>query len=425
MTQLDNGGKRAIQRIAALAGLGLVLGVASAQAQQGIHSPVTPGQRATAQQAATRGVPLAELTADAPDEYTVRRGDTLWAISGKFLKAPWHWPELWGMNLQEIRNPHLIYPGQELYLERVNGRARLRVGRAVDGGEGPTVRVSPRNRVEALAARPIPTLHMSVIGPFLTEPLVVDQETFARAPRIVALSEDARVLIVQGDRAYARGPDGAPLLKTAGSPTEFRIFRSATPLKDPVTGEILGYEGQYVGRARLVSGERESTEPLEESSSPPAAGNFNDQAPVGPLKFLPIPATVDIVASKEEIRAGDHLLPEPPAQYTNFVPHAPAEAVDARVVSIYGNAVRFAGSNQVVAINKGARDGLESGDVLEVLTTGRRVVDKTDTQHELMQLPDERNGLAMVFKVFDRVSYVLVMEATGPIQVNDRLVNPR
>ncbi|TAN12727.1 MAG: LysM peptidoglycan-binding domain-containing protein [Burkholderiaceae bacterium] len=426
MTQLDNGGKRVRRWGAALTGLGFVFAGVPAYAQQGIHSAVTSGQRATAQHVAARGVPLSELAPNAPDQYTVRRGDTLWAISGKFLKAPWHWPQLWGMNLQQIRNPNLIYPGQELFLERVNGRALLRVGRAInDGGEGPTVRVSPRNRVEALAANPIPTLQMSVIGPFLAEPLVVDDNTFAHAPRIVALGDDARALIAQGDRAYARGPDGAPLLKTATGPTEFRIFRSATPLKDPITGEILGYEGQYVGQARLVKGESESTEPVQDAAAPPAAGEASFQPPAGPPKYLPIPATIDIVSSKEEIRAGDHLLPEPPPSYIHFVPHAPAEPVDARVVSIYGNAVRFAGSNQVVAINKGERDGIEDGQVLEVLSTGRKMVDKTDAQHEMMQLPDERNGLAMVFKVFDRVSYVLVMQATHPIQVNDRMVNPR
>ncbi len=425
MTQLDNGGKRVPRWGAALAGLGFVLAGVPAYAQQGIHAPVTSGQRATAQHVAARGVPLSELAPNAPDQYTVRRGDTLWAISGKFLKAPWHWPQLWGMNLQQIRNPNLIYPGQELFLERVNGRALLHVGRAInDGGEGPTVRVSPRNRVEALAANPIPTLRMSVIAPFLAEPLVVDENTFARAPRIVALGDDARALIAQGDRAYARGPDGAPLLKTAGGPTEFRIFRGATPLKDPVTGEILGYEGQYVGQARLVKGESESTEPVQEAAPPPAAGESSFQPPAGPPKYLPIPATIDIVSSKEEIRAGDHLLPEPPPSYIHFVPHAPAEPVDARVVSIYGNAVRFAGSNQVVSINKGERDGIESGHVLAILKNGETIIDRTGGGKETLKLPNERIGLLMVFRPFDRVSYALVLEISDTPKVGDLLVNP-
>ena len=101
---------------------------ASASAQ---NFPITPGQRSTAEQVAAAGVPLSELASDAPDSYTVKSGDTLWAISSKFLKSPWRWPELWGMNLEQIRNPHLIYPGQVLYLDKTGGRARLRVGQPV------------------------------------------------------------------------------------------------------------------------------------------------------------------------------------------------------------------------------------------------------------------------------------------------------
>ena len=138
-----------------------------AQAQQGVHSPVTAEQHATAQQVAEAGVPLSALAPDAPDGYTVRRGDTLWGISGRFLRSPWRWPELWGMNLRDIRNPHLIYPGQQLYLERVGGRAFLRARRAVEGQPGDTVRVSPRNRAEVLGAGPLPTLQPHLIEPFL------------------------------------------------------------------------------------------------------------------------------------------------------------------------------------------------------------------------------------------------------------------
>lgn len=403
----------------------------SAPPRYGIHSPVAPAQRATAQQVAAQGVPLSALAPDAPDEYTVRRGDTLWKISGKYLRSPWRWPELWGMNLQDIHNPHLIYPGQQLYLERVGDRAFLRARRAADGQPGPTVRVSPRNRVEALDASPLPTLDPSLIEPFLAEPLVFDDDAFQRAPRIVALSNQDRVLVVKGDRAYVRGPDEAPLLKTADGPTEFRVFRAATPLKDPVTGEILGYEGQYVGQARLVRGESQSDELEDAGYEPPyqpLAGNLPtapDYVEEPKPQYLPMPATVDIVGSKEEMRPGDRLLPEPPRTYRNYVPHAPAEAVNARVVSVYGNAVRFAGSNQVVAINKGARDGIESGQVLALLSTGQRLIDKTEGRRDAIVLPDERNGLGMVFRTFDRVSYVLVMEVTSPVQVGDKLVNPR
>lgn len=396
-------------------------------ASWGVDSPVTASQRGTAQRVAQAGVPLSALAPDAPDQYTVRRGDTLWGISGKFLRTPWRWPELWGMNLNDIRNPHLIYPGQQLFLERVGDRAYLRTSR---GGDGPTIRVSPRNRVEMLDASPLPTLEPGLIEPFLAEPLVVDDDTFERAPRLVAMAEKDRVLMATGDRAYARGPEDAPLLRTAGGTTDYRVFRTATPLVDPESGDILGYEGQYVGQARLVRGESQSQEPWEENvyNWPyPDSGDLSHTAEDVPADdgpvYLPVPATLDITFAKEEMRAGDRLLPEPEREYRNYVPRAPAQDVTARVVSIYGNAVRYAGSNQVVAINRGRDAGLERGDVLAVLSGGQRMADRTGGG-ELMQLPDERNGLAMVFQTFDRVSYVLVMGITQPVQVGDKLVNP-
>jgi nucleoid-associated protein YgaU len=401
-----------------------------AQAQQGPQRPVSPQQHATAQQVATAGVPLSALAPNAPEEYTVRRGDTLWGISGKFLKSAWRWPELWGMNLLDIRNPHLIYPGQQLYLERQGDRAFLRTRSSTDGQEGGTVRVSPRNRVEILGNGPLPTLQPHLIEPFLAEPLVVDDDTFQRAPRIVALADRDRVLVGKGDRAYVRGPADAPLLSAPGLPTEFRVFRTAKPLKDPVSGEILGYEGQYVGQANLVRGESESEEvlaPSYDQPRTPAAGERISEPPTAAdarRNLLPVPATVDAVSSKEEMRAGDRLLPEPPREYRNYVPHAPDVPVDARVVSVYGDSVRFAGRNQIVVINKGLRDGIEHGHVLSLLSAGPHLADKTERSRPLMKLPDERNGVAMVFRPFDRVSYVLVMESARPVLAGDKLSNP-
>ena len=421
---------------ALIAPLGLltaaVLSVPPAAAQSASRLPVTPAQRATAQQVAAQGVPLSALAPDAPDQYTVRRGDTLWRISSLFLKSPWRWPELWGMNLQDIRNPHLIYPGQQLYLERLGDRAFLRARRGADGEVGDTVRVSPRNRIEMLGTGPLPTLEPHLIEPFLTEPLVVDDDSFQRAPRIVALANQSRVLVAKGDRAYVRGPADAPLLKQAGDPTEFRVFRNAKPLKDPVTDETLGYEGHYVGQATLVRGESEAEEdagaaPAVRPTRWPANGEVQTEprrAAAPQPRALPVPATVDVISSKEEMRAGDRLLPEPPREYRNYVPRVPEMPVDARVVAVPGSAVRYAGQNQVVVINRGLQDGLESGHVLALMSTGPKLVDKTDASRSLIKLPDERNGIAMVFRPFERVSYVLVMEITNPVQVGDKLVNP-
>ena len=407
-----------------------VLSLQPVLAQPAAQRPVTGAQRATAQQVAAQGVPLSALAPDAPEQYTVRRGDTLWRISGMFLKSPWRWPELWGMNLADIRNPHLIYPGQQLYLERVGDRAFLRTRRGTDGQPGDTVRVSPRNRIEMLGTGPLPTLEPHLIEPFLAEPLVVEDDTFQRAPRIVALANQNRVLVAKGDRAYVRGPDDAPLLKAPGLPTDFRVFRTAKPLKDPVSGEILGYEGQYVGQATLARGESESDEEVQVRYNPPrtpAAGERTAEPPTADdakVKLLPVPATIDVVASKEEMRAGDRLLPEPPRDYRSYVPHAPDLPVDARVVAVHGNAVRYAGQNQIVVINKGLRDGIENGHVLALLSSGPKLVDKTDASRPLLKLPDERNGIGMVFRPFERVSYVLVMEISNPVQVGDKLINP-
>jgi len=368
--------------------------------------PITSSQRATAQQTAQSGVPLSELTPNAPDEYTIKRGDTLWAISRMYLRSPWRWPELWGMNLNEIRNPHLIYPGQVLYLDKTGGRARLSTRRGSGGGSD-TIKLTPRTRYDTLDNMALPTLNPSLIEPFLTEPLVVDETTLSNAARIVAANND-HVLLARGDRAYARGTPTMPLVEQAGPIQQFRIFRNATPLKDPATGEILGYEAQYLGKAQLQASES-STVTLED----------------GKEVTNVVPAAIDIAAAREEVRAGDRLLPEPPRELISYVPRAPASpVVDGRIISVYGNAVTFAAQNQIVAINKGTADGIQSGNVLAILKNGEVIVDRTGDRKETMKLPNERIGLLMVFRPFDRVSYALVLEITDVPKAGDLLVNP-
>lgn len=369
--------------------------------------PVTPQQRATAQQTAQNGVPLSELAPSAPDEYTVKPGDTLWAISRLYLLRPWRWPELWGMNINEIANPHRIYPGQVLYLDKTGGRARLTMRRGAGGSaDGGTIKLSPRTRFDSLAGMALPTLNPSVIEPFLSEPIVVDADTLQSAPRIVA-GNDSRVLLSRGDRAYARGNAETPLLETPGPLKNFRVFRSATPLKDPGTGEILGYEAQYLGKAQLVRGESTTVETQKDKDV-----------------ITVVPASIDIIAAREEIRAGDRLLPEPPRQLLSYVPRAPSNQVEGRIISVYGNAVQFAAQNQVVAINKGTRDGIDSGHVLAILKNGETILDRTGERKETIKLPNERIGLLMVFRPFEKVSYALVLEITDTPRAGDFLVNP-
>lgn len=372
--------------------------------------PITEQQRATATQVAQSGVALSELSPNAPQSYAVKSGDTLWAISGLFLKNAWRWPELWGMNLSDIKNPHLIYPGQTLFLDTSNGRARLSLRAGTDADANlPTVRVSPRTRIENLNVTALPTLKSHLIEPFLAEPMIVDELGLSAAARIVA-AQDSRVLLTRGDRAYARGNAGFELQDDPAKQQQaFRVFRNATPLKDPVSGEVLGYEAQYVGKALLARSETSQ-------SSVDADGKTRTDI---------VPATIDIVVAKEEMRVGDRLLPEPPPQLQSYVPHAPTGPVEARIVSIYGSAVVNAAQNQVVSLNRGSRDGIESGHVLAIMTDGARVVDKTDAKPTQLKLPDERNGLLMVFRTFEKVSYALVLDITHGVKVGDRLVNPR
>ncbi len=393
----------------AMAAVALLVGTGLATPAGAQNFPITASQKSTATQVAQAGVPLSELSPNAPDNYTVKRGDTLWAISGLFLKSAWRWPELWGMNLDEIKNPHLIYPGQRLFLEKMNGRATLRT-RQSESGEIPmeTVRLSPRTRTEVLANNALPTLRNSLIEPFLAEPVIVDENGLKAAARIVA-AQEGRVMLTRGDRAYARGQGDAALSDDPSKKQKtYRIFRNATPLKDPVTGEVLGHEAQYVGRATLVRGES-----IQESTG-------KDGQPQTDI----VPATIDITAAKEEMRVGDRMLPEPEQQFMSYVPHAPQGLVEARIVSVYGSAVVNAAQNQVVAINRGTRDGMENGHVMAIMKDGARLIDKTDEARTPVKLPDERTGLLMVFRTFEKLSYALVLEITDGVKVGDRLINP-
>jgi hypothetical protein len=401
------------QTMAGLGWIGVACTLLVAAAPAGAQNlPVTPTQRATAQQVAQAGVPLSELAPNAPDSYTVKRGDTLWAIAGVFLKSPWRWPELWGMNMQEVRNPHRIYPGQQLFLEKSGGLARLRMGPGGTGAEAPieTVRVSPRVRVQPITDTSIPTLAPHLIEPFLDEPIILGAGEFDLAPRIVAAPEN-RVLMTRGDRAYVRGRTGSPFVEQDATRTEqFRVFRTATPLKDPASGTVLGYEAQYLGGARLVR--NESVQALANNK--------------GGTEQVLVPATIDITRAKEEIRVGDRLFPEPPRQLISYVPRAPAQPISGRVISVYGNAVAMAGQNQVVVIDKGLTDGVEVGHVFAILKDGMRVDDRSQSgERATIKLPDERNGLLMVFRPFEHLSYALILEITDAVSLGARIANPR
>ena len=376
------GGASAAAALALLAAL-----PAQAQTTPDGRYPVTPQQKLTADQVAQAGVPLSALVANAPDSYTVKSGDTLWGISSLFLTNPWRWPELWGMNREQVRNPHLIYPGQNLRLLKSDGRARLQIGDGLPGGPGDLVKLSPRVRDEgagdSLAVSSIPN---NLIQPFLSQPLVVAAGDLERYPRVVA-TQEGRVYLGLGDLAYVRGI-------TEGGVDTYNVFRPARPLYDPddtAHKQPIAYEAHYLGVGRIVR-----------------RGEV---------------ASLRISESRQEIGVGDRLVPIVRQPMINFVPRRPDKGMNGRIVSVY-DGVNQAGSQSIVTLNRGRNDGLEVGHVLALIETGGTVLDKTVATKEYVRLPDERIGEMFVFRVFDTISYALIMRTTHAVQVGDRFSSP-
>jgi LysM domain len=369
--------------------LGALLGIGAVQAAD---FPISSQQRGTAQRVAQSGVPLSELAANAPDSYTVKPRDTLWDISKLFLKSPWRWPELWGMNLEQIRNPHLIYPGQVLYLDKTGGRAKLRLGTPL--GADASGKLSPRIRATELGNGGIPSIPFHLIEPFLNEAVIFESNELNAAPRIVA-TQEGRVMLSRGETAYVRGE--------LANEREFRIFREPRPLLDPSTRELLGYEANYVGTAEYARlGENRTN----------AAG-----------KAEIVPATFTVTSIRQEAGVGDRLAVVPPRELTNYAPHAPQGPMNGQIVSLYGDALT-AGQNQIVALNRGANDGVERGHVLALWRDGVSMIDRTDASRPTIKLPDERHGVLFVFRVFKRMSYALILSVQDPVKPGDRFTQP-
>ena len=337
-----------------------------------------------------------ELARDAPDKHVVVRGDTLWSISGKFLQKPWRWPEVWQLNKEQIRNPHLIYPGDVVYLDSSGGTARLRLGKALDGaGAGPgqapgaadagnesSERRRPAIRVEPLAREAIPTLDGAAIDAFLNHPLIIDEKGLQTHPRVVA-TQDGRVFLGRGELAYVRG------LPAGDLPREWFVYRPAKPLLDPDTRKPIAFEALYVGTVRL---ER--------------AGD---------------PASFRVLSAAEEIGPGDRLMPAERNRQLNYVPRPPDAPVAGRIISIY-RGVSQAGRNSVVAINLGTSQGLAIGHVLAIEQRGRLVPDRETKQ--LVQLPAEPIGHLLLFRVFDKIAYGLIMDTSQSVALGDDVRNP-
>jgi hypothetical protein len=355
-------------------------------------SSSTAPARATPAPTGTTQPSTIPLSPNAPERYTVVKGDTLWDIAGKFLRDPWFWPEIWQVNPQ-IANPHLIYPGDVISLVYVGGQPRLTLerGGAVASTALPpgmsAERLSPHVRVEPLG-QAITTIPYDAIAPFLSRPTVLSKDDINGAPYVLAIQGD-HIVGGRGQKIYARGHDDLP------GGTSYAVYHVGEPYRDPDTHDVIGYEGIYVGQGQVIR-----------------TGD---------------PSTLMLTDSAREAMAGDRLLPVEVDAPLNFYPSAPSTAVEGRIVAVVDGLSRI-GQYHVVVLNRGAKDGLEQGHVLEIFQSDGVAYDPHTTEHwpgnRRVKLPEERVGLLMVFRVRDDISYALVTQATSEIRVADAVRNP-
>lgn len=332
-----------------------------------------------------------KLKADHPDKYTVAKGDTLWDISAKFLESPWKWPEVWSYNPQ-IKNPHLIYPGDVVYLEYdAQGRPVLKVSRGQ-----PTVKITPDSRKkispQIRASRvdtPIASIPLNAIQQFIGQPRVLSKAEIDNSGYIIS-GKDSRLLSGSGDRIYARG-----LIPGEDPKSRYAVLRIGKAYRNPGSkpDDILGYEALHVADAQVE--------------------DFGD------------PSTLRILESNRETLVGDRLFPKKASGLDQtFIPRPPETPIEGQIISVIDGVSRI-GQFQTVVLNKGDQDGLETGHVLAVFQTGATVRDHSGGKRgESVQLPDQRAGLVLVYRTFDRVSYALVMESYLDMRVYDGVRNP-
>lgn len=320
------------------------------------------------------------LAAGHPDEYVVKRGDTLWDIASTFLKDPWYWPEIWYVN-PEVQNPHLIYPGDVLALVTIDGQTRITAVR------GSSYRLSPQARITPLSDA-VSSIPYEQIAAFLSKGLVLEKDQIEGLPYIMG-TRGNHLIAATGNDLYVRG--GEP----AAPGTRYSVVHIGDELVDPDDNRVVGYQGHYVGEGAMTRG-----------------GD---------------PATVTLGETDREALLGDRLLPEAVDIPLNFYPKAPDSPIDGRIISVV-DGVSLIGQYHVVVMNRGARDGLAPGDVLTVFQAGQVVKDRfagaSMFNGDKVKLPDEQAGTVMVFKVYDRIGYGLVMEATSDIHVLDAVRSP-
>jgi hypothetical protein len=319
-----------------------------------------------------------ELAPHHPDRYTVVKGDTLWDISTRFLKNPWLWPEIWQANPQ-IKNPHLIYPGDVIGLVYVNGKPRITtIKRSPNSG---VIKLSPKARITPLTTA-IPAIPLDAISSFLSQNRIVTREELNNAPYVLS-GKEQHLVSAAGDRIYARG--------NPGKNEAFGIYRAGEAYVDPKTHEFLGLEAKFVAQANLKSVDGQVM-------------------------------TLDVTRSDQEILQADRLLPTDDRTInTVYMPHAPKRKINGYMISVLGGVSQI-GQYNVVVVDKGEREGIKEGDVLAIYKRGGLVRDPVT--NEKIELPAERAGLMMIFRTFSKLSYGLILKATRPLSVMDEVRNP-
>ncbi len=315
----------------------------------------------------------ARLAQDAPDEYVVQVGDTLWDIAATFLRDPWYWPEIWYVNPQ-VENPHLIYPGDVLALVYHDGQPRVTVS------QGSAVRLSPQARATPLTEA-ITSVSYESISAFLSRGVVIERDEVDDLPHILATKGD-HLLAAAGNTVYVRNTN-------ARAGERFNVVHIGDKLIDPEDNDVIGYQGIEIAEGTIRAG-----------------GD---------------PATMALISSKQEAKAGDRLIPTSVEIPLNFFPKAPSTNINGQIIAVVGGVTQI-GQYQVIVMNRGTNHGLAVGDVLSVWQQGPVVRDHTKGGR--VKLPDEEAGTVMVFKVYDRISYGLVMEATQALHTEDYVRSP-
>lgn len=384
-----------IRAAAGAAALALMLGGCASKSEKPDATPYE-APAAAPEAAPTEVAEPVELQENAPLRYVVKKGDTLWGIANKFLKDSWQWPELWYVNAK-VKNPHLIYPGDELYLYYVNGAPRLaRMGEGEPGGtagpgpdSGPALppggegAMTPRVR-ESKLDQAIYAIPLESIRAFLRGPRMIDEDLLDDAPYVIGF-ETKKLLGGSDDVAYALEVEDKSI-------TQYQVVRRGGAYRDPDDDDVIGYEVVPVGDAEVRV--------------------FGD------------PSTIYLRRATIEARSGDYLLPmEQDPLETRFVPHAPDKPVGGRIISVHDGFSQI-GQYQIVAINRGTQHGIEAGHVLAVMQAGREAKDPYSFIGYKVRLPDVKAGTAMVFKTMPRMSYALIVSATQAIHLQDKVEKP-